>query len=388
MAKINVGFIGCGRISGLHASGYKDHPAARIYAVCDTERELAEQRQKAWTAVKIYTDYREMLQDPNLDAVEILSPQLLHEPMAIHAAQSGKHIALQKPMTVSLESADRLLKAVNEKDIVFKVSDNYLFYPPIVMAKKMIDNGDIGTPSNLRIKMISSYSGGWEVPATAWEWRMAENAAGRGFNIFDHGHHLWAASWYLLGGIERVTCWIDSIDGIIDSPAVIRWKYDNGVRYGMCEYAHASDLDIPSHYYSNDEWIEITGSTGIIIIHRCTGHIYEGPGLSMFNSNGWTHYPEVKTDWGEGFVGGTHNFIESIRGDSDPLLSGGQAREILKITLAITRSSRVRREVYVNEMDSSFPWLYTQRKIRQDKQQKSPRKNLASLLGFGKKENA
>ena len=386
MKKINIGFIGCGRISDLHAPGYTDNPAARIYAVCDTNRELAERRQKEWNAARVYTDYREMLEDPKLDGVEILSPQLLHEPMAIHAAQAGKHIALQKPMTISLDSADRILNAVKDKELVFKVSDNYLFYPPIVMAKKMIDNGEIGTPSNLRIKMISSYSGGWEVPAASWEWRMEENAAGRGFQIFDHGHHLWTASWYLLGGIERVTSWIDTVDGIIDSPAVIMWKYQNGISYGTCEYAHASDLDIPSDYYSNDEWIEITGSRGVIIIHQCTGKINERPGLSVFNNKGWTHYPEVKTDWGEGFVGATHNFIDAVSGAAAPLLSGEEAREILKITLAITKSSRVRREVYVNEMDASFPWLYTLRKIRQDKKQKTPGKNIISLLGLGGKD--
>jgi hypothetical protein len=75
---------------------------------------------------------------------------------------------------------------------------------------------------------------------------MAEKAAGRGLQTFDHGHHLWAAAWYLLGEIDRVTGWIDSADGLIDSPAAIIWKYKEGITYGMCEYAHASDMNIPS----------------------------------------------------------------------------------------------------------------------------------------------
>ncbi|MDE3116957.1 MAG: Gfo/Idh/MocA family oxidoreductase, partial [Pseudomonadota bacterium] len=260
MDTINVGIIGCGRISDLHQAGYVGCGSARIHAVCDTNRTLAEQKQKAWGASKSYTDYRELLADRDVDAVEILSPQPLHEEMVIAAAKAGKHVALQKPMTVSLNSADRMLAAVREQKILFQVSDNFLFYPPIVLAKKLIAEGAIGTPTNLRIKMISGGHGGWEVPASAWAWRAAENAQGRGFQTFDHGHHLWAVAWYLLGRVERVTSWIDSLDGIIDSPAVIMWKYRDGVKYGTCEFAHAPELHIPSKYYANDEWFEITGT--------------------------------------------------------------------------------------------------------------------------------
>jgi predicted dehydrogenase/putative sterol carrier protein len=388
MKKLNVGFIGCGRISDLHYPGYKRSKSARIYAVCDSNEEVAKKRKKEWKAEKVFTDYREMIQDPKLDAVEILSPQLLHEPMVVEAAHAKKHIALQKPMTVSLKSADRMIKAVNKAGIIFKITDNYLFYPPIVLARKMIKNGEIGTPTNLRIKMISGGFGGWDIPPSAWEWRMAEKAAGRGLQIFDHGHHLWATAWYLLGDIDRVTGWIDSIDGLIDSPAAIIWKYKKDIAYGMCEYAHASDLNIPSKYYANDEWFEITGSKGIIIIHRCTGNIVNGPGVSVFNGKKWKRYSDVKTDWVEGFIGSTHNFINSVKGTSDPLLSGSQGREILKLALAISKSSRVRREVYLEEMDSSFPGLYTKKRIRQEKKKASPTKGFLDWIGLGAKDAA
>lgn len=242
MEKLNIGIIGCGRISDLHYPGYVDHPQARIYAVCDSRADVAQARQKEWQVTKAYTDYREMLRDDNLDAVEILTPQTLHEPMVLDAVRAGRHVALQKPMTIDLKSADRMLTAAEQAAVLFRVTDNYLFYPPIVAAKKMIDQGDIGTPANLRMKLISGGSGGWDVPPESWQWRLAEKEAGRGMQTFDHGHHLWATAWFLLGGIERVTAWIDSIDGIIDSPAVIMWKYKDGVKYGQCEYAHAAAM--------------------------------------------------------------------------------------------------------------------------------------------------
>ncbi|MBI9083622.1 MAG: Gfo/Idh/MocA family oxidoreductase [Desulfobacterales bacterium] len=386
MEKINVGIIGCGRISDLHYPGYRQSDQARIHAVCDTDTDLAQRRTQEWGADTVYTDYREMLCDKNIDAVEILTPHKLHEAMVVDAARAGKHISLQKPMTIDLESADRMLAAVAEAGVVFRISDNYVFYPPIVQAKKLIEDGAIGKPTNLRIKMISGSSGGWEVPAASWDWRLAENAAGRGFQTFDHGHHLWTTAWYLLGEVERVSAWIDSADGIVDSPATIMWKYSRGVCYGMCEYAYASDMHIPSKYYANDEWIEVTGTRGILLIRRCTGDICTGPGLRLFDGHNWTDYADVATDWAEGFLGATHNFIAAIRGEAPPLLSGVQGREMLRLTVAISKSARVRREVYPDELDARFPWLFTWQKIRKEKKDASPGFSVGALLGFGKKE--
>ena len=103
-------------------------------------KEIAAQRAGQWGAVKVYTDYHRMLTDPHLDAVEILTPHKLHEAMVIDAARAGKHIALQKPMTISLESADRMLAATKQAGVILQVTDNYVFYPPIARARKMIND--------------------------------------------------------------------------------------------------------------------------------------------------------------------------------------------------------------------------------------------------------
>ncbi len=383
MSTINVGIIGCGRIADLHYPGYKNNRKARVYAVCDSNDEIRERRKKEWRAEKSYSDYRELLADPSVDAVEILTPQVLHEEMVIEAARAGKHIALQKPMTIDLASADRMLRAVRSSGKVFRVTDNYLFYPPIVFAKKMIDAGEIGDPNNMRIKFISGGSGGWPVPPSAWEWRLKESMEGRPMQTFDHGHHLWSAASYLQGRVERVASWIDSIDGVIDSPAVIMWKCEGGVRYGSCDYAHAADLHIPSRYYGNDEWFEITGTRGMALINRCTGNVLSGPPMSVFNGKGWKNYPNIKSDWSEGFIGATRNFIAAIRGEEEPLLSGEAGREMLRLDLAIQRSAMLRREVYVDEMDSFFPSLFAFRKRRAGIRANPRRKKRVGLFGGG-----
>ncbi len=367
---IRVGMIGLGRITDVHYPAYRGSKIARLYAVCDANAELAEARRKQWKAEKAYTDYRELLSDPNVDAVEIITPHTLHEEMVIAAASAGKHIALQKPMTVSLESADRMLEAARAGGRVFRVTDNYVFYPPIALAGKMIRDGIIGEPSNIHIRFIGGGHGGWTIPASCWEWRIRENEAGggtRGLQTFDHGHHLFSTAWFLLGGVERVSAWIDSIDGIVDSPSVVMWKHGSGKCYGTCEFAHAPELKIPSKYYANDEWMEITGSKGIIFIHRCTGNIHTGPAVSLFTSKGWKRYGKVKSDWGESFIEAGKNYFNAIMGNEAPMLNGDDAREVMRFSLAVQRSARVRREVYLDDMDARFPvfnaWIRRRREL-------------------------
>jgi len=270
--------------------------------------------------------------------------------MVLAAAAAGKHIAVQKPMTTSLESADRMLDAVSKAGVVYKVTDNYLSYPPLVLAKRLLEEGVIGEPSTMRMKFTGgAWQGGWDVPAATWGWRYEEVAAGRGIQTFDHGHHMWATAWRLLGDFERVSAWVDSVDGMIDCPSVIMWKHKEGKRYGVCDYAQAFDLAIPTKYYSCDEWFEVTGSAGIVLVRRCTGRIQEGPAVSVFTSAGWEHH-DVESDWASGFEGAARNFVGAIRGEEAPLLSGTQAREVLRFALALRRSSDEGRTIEMEEM--------------------------------------
>jgi predicted dehydrogenase len=367
--KLNVGMIGCGLISILHAAGYRDNPRARLFAICDLDEQLLAARKAEWKVEKTFTDYREMLADPGIDAVEIITPHKLHEEITLAALDARKHVALQKPMTISLASADRMVAHAAKSDRVFKVTDNYVWYPPIVLARKLIENGEIGEPQLLRMKMINSPHGGWDMPVASYDWRFDEFSEGRFSETFDHGHHEWATSWYLMGEVERVAAWIDSIDGVLDSPVTLMWKYKDAKKYGICDFVYSEKLHIPSRYYPNDEWFEVTGDSGVIFIHRCTGDIHRGPPVSRFGNDGWTHYDTVKSDWVEGFRGALENFVDAILGEAKPLLSGEEGREILRTSFAIYQAARKRRDVYPEELDRRLSGLYAWRRRRREKKE-------------------
>ena len=344
MDRIGIGIIGCGRIADMAYEGYRRLPGVRVAAVCDADEKTALRRRAEWGAEKHYTDYRRLLEDPAVDAVEILTPHTSHVEISLDAIAAGKHLALQKPMTIDRAGAQRLVSAAASARTVCKVTENYIFYPPIRFASQMINEGYIGTPSSLSIKLIAGGKGGWQIPPSSWAWRLREFAEGRGMQTFDHGHHLWSTARYLLGPIEKVSAWIGATASVIDSPAAVMWKYRNREAFGLCEYVYGQEMEIPSQYYTNDEWIQVSGSAGLIKINRCTGNLLEGPSVSLYSRNGWRHF-NIPSDWKLGFIGSAWNFIKAIRGEEKPRLSFPQAMEILSIDLAIAASAQTGREV-------------------------------------------
>ncbi len=356
MPKLKVAFAGCGRISDLHRLAYVGHPDAELYALCDSDSSCLERRATEWGVARTYNNYADLLADPALDAVEVLTPQLLHESMVIAALEAGKHVSVQKPMTTSLASADRMIAAARKAGKILKVAENYVHYPPLLLARKLLDDGAIGEPMTVRIKMMSGGSGGWPISDSTWAWRLREYAAGRGLNTFDHGHHMWSSAWFLMGNFQKVTAWVDEINGIVDSPAIVQWKHCGDKRYGQCEFQYGKEFEVPSSYYGNDEWFDVSGSSGVLSINRCTAHIKDGPVVSVYSGGKWTHH-EAECDWSAGFTGSTRNFVDAILGRAEARLSMEEARHILAVDLAVARSDRLGRAVWIDEMDARFPGL-------------------------------
>ena len=109
MAKLRVAFAGCGRISDLHAAAYLGDPDAELLGIYDLDGAAAARKAAEWGVPRVYASYGELLADSEIDAVEVLVPQLEHEAMSVAALRAGKHVSVQKPMAMSLPSADRMI---------------------------------------------------------------------------------------------------------------------------------------------------------------------------------------------------------------------------------------------------------------------------------------
>ena len=346
MSELRVGFIGTGRISDLHALEYLQNPRARIVAVCDTVAELAQQRGAAWgvAPAQIYSDHREMLARAPLDLVEILVPHHLHCPVMLDAAAAGVNISLQKPMALNLADAAAMVAAADAAGIVFKVFENFIFYPPVMRAKALIDAGEIGDPLTIRIKSNSATSpDAWPIPRAAEAWRFTPEQCGGGPLVFDDGHHKFALGWHFMGQAEAVHAWIGETERepgfLLDAPAIISWKFPGG-RYGSLEVVYSRDMEIWSRYYAQDDRVEITGTRGVIEITRGHGKLFDRPPVILYRDRQTRSFSDMEVGWEQSFILSTRHFIDALHAGEPPVLSGAQGCEVLRFALAAQESAR------------------------------------------------
>jgi predicted dehydrogenase len=362
--QVRVGIIGAGRISDLHAIEYRTNPNAEIVAIADVNVDQAGARARAWgfSQARIYGDYRALLDDPRVNAVEILLPHNLHCEAAIASLDAGKHVSLQKPMTRNIAEADRVVaRAQTLPNQAFKVFENFIFYPPIVKAKELVDHGAIGDPITIRIKSNPGVSRtGWEVPASAWAWRQDKSINGGGPVAFDDGHHKFALGWYFMGQPEEVHAWIgkttDVGGSVIDAPGMISWKFAQQ-RFGVLEIAYSRELEIITEQYAQDDRIEITGTRGVIFVNRGHGRITDGPATILCRSGkseGFS-FPDAELGWDASFIHSVRHFIAALRSGEPPRLTAEEGREILRFTLAGQMSAELGRAVRVDEVVAVVP---------------------------------
>src|SRR5262249_51753642 len=123
MDRLRLAIVGCGTIAHLNAPGYLAHPRCDVTALCDTRREQAERRARQWGLTpRIYTDYKQVLDDRDVDAVELLTPTHLHAEQIVAALAAGKHVSCQKPIAASVAEADRIVEAVARARTTFRVT--------------------------------------------------------------------------------------------------------------------------------------------------------------------------------------------------------------------------------------------------------------------------
>ncbi|MBN2026992.1 MAG: Gfo/Idh/MocA family oxidoreductase [Actinobacteria bacterium] len=353
--RMGVGIIGCGRIFDLHMRGYEGREDAEVLAVADVSEEKRRERAGSYGIAARYGDYRQLLEDPSIDLVEILTPHHLHREMAIAAAEAGKHISLQKPPALSVGDFDDIIAAAKKAGVVLRIYENFVFYPPIVKARELIDEGAIGTPINIRMRSVGgSAAGGWEVPLESWAWRVDEKTCGGGPFVFDDGYHKFSIALYLLGEVEKVFAWMEAMpmgEGLcVDAPSICIWKHKEGSRFGSIDFAWAYDLYIKSNYYSADDRVEVTGTEGILWVTRGHGNMLDIPPLLLYREGRLTAYTDLEADWGASFRDCTRHLLDAMREGGDPHLTPGEGRRVLQFALAAITSAREGREVRPDDM--------------------------------------
>ncbi|MDI6812234.1 MAG: Gfo/Idh/MocA family oxidoreductase [Desulfitobacteriaceae bacterium] len=140
---LKFGIIGCGRIALKHAESIVALPEAELVGVCDIVPERARAFAEKYGA-KPYVDYIEMLKNPEIDVITVATPSDLHAPIGIAAAKAGKHVMVEKPMAMTLKSADELIAACREAGVKLAVIHQNRFNKSIKLMRTALNDGRFG----------------------------------------------------------------------------------------------------------------------------------------------------------------------------------------------------------------------------------------------------
>jgi len=343
--KLRAAMIGVGDITMLHFPAYRDCRDVELAAICDVNRELLARRQREFGIARAVTDYRELLDDPDIDIVEINTPHHLHQSLVIEALDAGKHVACQKPIATTIAETEAMLAAARRAKGKFRVLENFVFYPPYVKARELIEAGEIGRPLTIRFKLGACLFGSRWVPIRSELWHLLENDEGRGQAIFDDGYHKLSLALHFGGPVQAVKGFIDCSLAYIDAPAQLIWRHAASDLLGSFDVTFQPNLNCRSKYFPADERIQIVGTRGLLDLTRCTAQIMDEPPLILYRDGRRFLFDDLETDWQASFRDGIRDFPRAILEDRDCLLTGERALDVLRFAFALIIASRTGKEV-------------------------------------------
>ncbi len=333
---VNVGLIGAGRIGRVHAENLAYRiPAANLVAVADIFLEAAEKCAADFQIPSVVQDPQAIFDDEAIDAVVICSSTDTHAQFISDAAAAGKHIFCEKPIALDLAEIDRALEAVDQSGMKLQIGFNRRFDPNFKQAHDLVAAGKIGTPHVVRITSRDpepppveyvKVSGGIFLDMTIHDFDMARYLIGSEVEEI-----------YATGGVMVDPAIGEA--GDIDT-AVITLRYANGA-IGTIDNSRQA-------VYGYDQRVEVFGSKGGVVVANDTTNtavysnadgVYSALPLYFFLERYMASYEaEMKV------------FIEAIRQDTLPPVTGVDGRIPVVIGLAAWKSYRENRPVKLSEI--------------------------------------
>lgn len=333
MKEIGIGIIGIGRLGVVHLQNIKSNvPGARLIAICDINKKLAEDKAKEMS-VRVYTDYREMLKAPDVDAVCVLTSTDRHLDIVIDSANAQKAIFCEKPLAPTIKEARQMTDVIKKAKVIFQVGYMRRFDPAYAEAKQIIDKGVIGKPVVFKSTSRDPF------PPPEWA---CDPARGGGLFIDMHTHDFDLARWFMNDEVQRVYAEAGAlvfkdykISGFADN-VITTLKFSQGV-IGVID---GSD----NARYGYDIRTEILGSEGAVFI----GEIKHRAVTVCTATGGISEVSTFKTDekdshfmrrFREAYLEEMIHFVDCVINNKTPLVTAKDGEYALEIALAAQRSA-------------------------------------------------
>jgi predicted dehydrogenase len=195
MRKIKVGIIGTGFIGPTHIEAIRRLGFVEVAGLAETSQEKAEKKAAELGIPKAFGDYREMLQDPEIQVIHNCTPNNLHFAINKEIILAGKHVLSEKPLAMNSKESAELLALAKKQGVVHGVNFNYRQHASVQNLQAKIANGDLG-----KVNLVhGSYLQDWLLYETDFNWRLAPDVGGKSRAVADIGSHWCDTVQYVTG---------------------------------------------------------------------------------------------------------------------------------------------------------------------------------------------
>jgi predicted dehydrogenase len=258
--------MGIGRANGLAIAR---NPRGRVVALCDLVPErMAEVAKNFPEPIKFYTDYKEMCQDPEIDAVFVGTPNQFHVPVALEAIANRKHVMVTKPLADSVEAAKRLVEAAEAAGVVNMMSLSTRFAPEVQYLGQLAQQGEMGEIYYAHANSVR------RIGIPGWNLGFIQKGGGA---FRDMGVHVLDSVWWLMGMPKPV-----SVSGVAGA------KFGPRGQGFWTVYPPAKPVDELAKLYESDDYaggfIRFTNGAGLQVESFWASHQPEGLQIELFGT--------------------------------------------------------------------------------------------------------
>jgi len=339
---LKFALVGCGRIAKRHSEllGLNQIDGASLVAVCDIDEDKAKHIAEQFN-IPYFTDMDDMMRSVDIDVVSVLTESGYHAKHVINLAKYGKHIVVEKPMALSLDDADAMIRACDENACKLFVVKQNRFNVPVVKLKEAMDEKRFGklVLGTIRVR----WSRNQEYYDQAW-WRGRWDMDG-GVLTNQASHHIDLLE-YMMGDVESV--FAKSTTALVDieaeDTAIVTLKFKNGA-LGVIEATTAvrpKDLEGSISVLGETGTVEIGGFAVNKMLHWNFTNEKEGDADVMENYS--VNPPNV---YGFGHQAYYEHVVDSISNNKKQLVAGFEGRKSLELISAIYESIETGKEVFL-----------------------------------------
>jgi myo-inositol 2-dehydrogenase / D-chiro-inositol 1-dehydrogenase len=342
-ARTPVAIIGAGFIADIHLESYHRFvPEAQVTAIYSRSAARAEALARKYGIPRWFTDVDELIAQADCEVVDICIPNNQHERVTLAAAAAGKHVICEKPLSVTLEEADRMIDACQRAGVKLMYAEELCFAPKYERVRTLAQEGALGRIYQMR--QSEKHSG----PHADWFWDVDQSGGGV---LMDMGCHAFAWFRWMLGGAPKVERVFASMATVLhkertrgEDNVVTIVEFESGV-IGVAEDSWAKPGGM-------DDRIEVFGTQGVSYADLFAGNAaltYSEGGYGYAlekagSTRGWT-FSVFEEAFNQGYPQELRHFIECVRDDRQPLVTGEDGRAVLEIIYAAYASAGTGRAV-------------------------------------------